>query len=154
MDPRIQIPSQKSKINTKKAMSFLLPLGIVGILFLSLVFYYSYQLKYGDMDTIPENLKSDAFTEGKALKNTNNVAITDEVSIRPFNPTFGNKNAKITLVSFIDFECPYSQASYPILRSIMEKHQNDIYFVFKHLPIEDLHPNSYEATLAASCAYG
>jgi len=135
-------------------MSFLLPLGIIGILFVSLVSYYSYQLKYGNMDTIPENLKSSAFTEGKALKNANTVALTEEVSLRPFNPTFGNKNAKITIVSFIDFECPYSQASYPIMRSLMEKHKDDIYFVFKHLPIEDLHPNSFEAALGASCAYG
>ena len=156
MDPRIQLPNKHAKKNLKKtAFSFMIPFFLFGLLFFGLVFYYYYQLRFGDIANIPTTLQSESITISTNLaKQENNTKKIKTIPIRPFNPTFGNKkNPKIKIISFIDFECPYCQQGYTTFRAIMEKYQNDVLFVFKHLPIEDLHPNSMNSAIASTCAH-
>lgn len=68
------------------------------------------------------------------------------------DPALGNPNAPITIVAFEDFECPYSGQSYPIIRELMLKYPDDIYFVYRDFPVTTTHPNAANAALASECA--
>lgn len=57
----------------------------------------------------------------------------------------GSESAKVKLVEFGDFQCPACGAFYPFVRGVLEKHPNDIYFVFKQFPLVSVHKNAYPA---------
>jgi Na+/H+ antiporter NhaA len=62
----------------------------------------------------------------------------------------GNPEAPVTLLEYGDFECPYCGAAAPIVERLLEK--VDLRFVFRHLPLTDVHPNAQTAAEAAEAA--
>ncbi|MDO8551337.1 MAG: DsbA family protein [bacterium] len=66
----------------------------------------------------------------------------------------GNKDAKVTIVEFSDFECPfcgrYNTGTYPqIDKDYIQT--NKIHYVFQHFPLP-MHPNAQKSAEAAECA--
>jgi protein-disulfide isomerase len=66
-------------------------------------------------------------------------------------PSRGKPDAPVTLVAFIDFECPYCRRDQPALKGILEKWPNEVRLVFKHFPL-GFHRNAFQAATAAVCA--
>jgi Na+/H+ antiporter NhaA len=64
----------------------------------------------------------------------------------------GNEAAPVTLLEYGDFECPYCANAAPIIRRILEHHSQDVRYVFRHLPLTDVHPNAQTAAEAAEAA--
>ncbi len=63
------------------------------------------------------------------------------------------KGAKgVTLVEYGDFQCPACGSYYPIVKSLVEKYQADIFFQFKNNPLESLHQNARAGSRAAEAA--
>jgi Na+/H+ antiporter NhaA len=62
----------------------------------------------------------------------------------------GNPDAPVTLLEYGDFECPYCGAAAPIVERLLEK--VDLRYVFRHLPLTDVHPNAQTAAEAAEAA--
>jgi protein-disulfide isomerase len=57
---------------------------------------------------------------------------------------WGPKDAKITIVEYSDFQCPYCARGYQTLQEVKKAYPNQIRFVFKHLPLE-MHPKAMPA---------
>lgn len=51
----------------------------------------------------------------------------------------GTKNAKITIVEYADFQCPACAMAHVRLKQFMDKHQGDVQFFYKNMPL-DFHP--------------
>jgi len=67
-------------------------------------------------------------------------------------PSFGPKDAKVTIVVFSDFECPYCRELAKTLRdNIPAKYPNDVRVIFEDFPITTMHPWAHEAAEAAHC---
>jgi NhaA family Na+:H+ antiporter len=64
----------------------------------------------------------------------------------------GAPGASVTLVEYGDFQCPYCGDAYPVVRSILERHGDRLRFVFRHMPLRDLHPRAQAAAEAAEAA--
>jgi protein-disulfide isomerase len=75
-----------------------------------------------------------------------------KIPIGPQDHTLGPRNAKITLVEYGDFECPYCGAAYPIVKDIIRAFGNDLLFAFRHFPITEIHPHAEHAAEAAEAA--
>jgi protein-disulfide isomerase len=80
------------------------------------------------------------------------------VSSIPLNgaPIKGRLDAPVTLVEYSDFQCPFCQRFFsntlPQIQSeFVDK--GKLKFAYKEFPVEELHPNSPAASLAAKCAY-
>ncbi len=58
---------------------------------------------------------------------------------------FGNKDAKVTIVEYSDFECPYCSKGHATIKEVLKEYGNDVRVVFKHLPL-DFHPNALPAS--------
>lgn len=54
----------------------------------------------------------------------------------PTSPVLGNKNAKLVLVNFTDFNCPFCKRFDPQLEDIVKKYPNDVAVVIKYLPFK------------------
>ncbi len=70
------------------------------------------------------------------------------VPIRPDNPVKGPTNAPITIVSFMDFQCPYCARSVSTIADLMEIYSGKIKLVYKNNPL----PNHTKAVDAAKAA--
>jgi protein-disulfide isomerase len=67
------------------------------------------------------------------------------------NPTLGPSDAKVTIVEFSDFECPYCKRSQEVNQKLREKYKGKIRWVFRDFPLE-FHENAMYAHMAANCA--
>ncbi len=63
----------------------------------------------------------------------------------------GNKNAKVKLVEYSDFECPYCERAYPTIKQLIQEYGDRISVEFKHFPLS-FHPNAAKAAEASECA--
>lgn len=67
-------------------------------------------------------------------------------------PSFGPQNAKIKIVVFSDFECPYCREFARTLRdNIPQKYPKDVKVIFEDFPIDSLHPWARAAAEASHC---
>jgi Na+/H+ antiporter NhaA/predicted DsbA family dithiol-disulfide isomerase len=68
-----------------------------------------------------------------------------------FDHIRGPEDAPVTLVEYGDFECPYCGQAEPIIRELLSGH-GDVRYVWRHLPLTDVHPNAELAAEAAEAA--
>ncbi|HRY82907.1 MAG TPA: thioredoxin domain-containing protein [Candidatus Moranbacteria bacterium] len=66
--------------------------------------------------------------------------------------TFGNNDAKVKVVIFSDFQCPYCKVFYKSLRDTMKNYKDNVLFSFKEFPLSEIHPQAENAALASMCA--
>ena len=52
----------------------------------------------------------------------------------------GGADAPVTLVEYGDFQCPYCGEAYPVVNELLERFGDQLRFVFRHMPLPDLHP--------------
>jgi protein-disulfide isomerase len=76
--------------------------------------------------------------------------VLDEAVSIPIDgdPSKGPANAKVTLIEFSDFQCPYCAVAVSNLNTILANHPTNVRLVFKQFPL-DIHS---EASLAAQAA--
>jgi protein-disulfide isomerase len=68
-------------------------------------------------------------------------------------PARGPADAKVTIVEFSDFQCPFCSRGYQILEEqVMPEYEGKVRLFFKHLPLKSIHPWAESAALAAECA--
>src|SRR5215207_1870021 len=63
----------------------------------------------------------------------------------------GQLNAPVTLVEYGDFECPFCGQAEPIVRELLRDF-GDVRYVWRHLPLNDVHQNTQLAAEAAEAA--
>ena len=55
-------------------------------------------------------------------------------------------------MQFGDYECPYCRDAAPALADLIARHPDDLRYVWRHFPIEDVHPYARRAAEAAEAA--
>lgn len=63
----------------------------------------------------------------------------------------GNKSAKVTMITYSDFECPFSKRHHPTLQKILDAYKNDVNVVYRHYPLS-FHQNAQKEAEASECA--
>jgi Na+/H+ antiporter NhaA len=64
----------------------------------------------------------------------------------------GAADAPVTLVEYGDYECPHCGRAAPVVRELLDRYAGQLRFVFRHLPLPDVHPNAALAAEAAEAA--
>lgn len=64
----------------------------------------------------------------------------------------GPFDAPLELVMYGDFQCPYCVAAQSIVRRVRERLEGRLRFVFRHLPLTEVHPDAERAAEAAEAA--
>jgi len=63
----------------------------------------------------------------------------------------GPARALVTIVEYGDFECPHCGQAEPVVRELLAGH-GDVRYVWRHLPLTDVHPHAQLAAEAAEAA--
>jgi protein-disulfide isomerase len=123
------------------------PMAWVGTLMTS----YLIRMKSGERITLTDIRKN-----ASTLKDTGDVnggvSSDDLDKLVPDGlvPEFGNRDARITIVAFIDYECPHCADLAPVLRRVMEAEKADVHLVIRDFPV--IEPTASRITAnAADC---
>ena len=64
----------------------------------------------------------------------------------------GPVNAPVKIVEFSDLDCPFCQRVHPTLKKITEEYGNKVVWVYRHFPLDQLHPDANKKAQATECA--
>ena len=64
----------------------------------------------------------------------------------------GAEDAPVTLLEYGDYECPYCGQAEVVIRELLRSFGDDLRYVWRHLPLNDVHPNAQAAAEAAEAA--
>jgi len=90
------------------------------------------------------------------------AASLQEVPIDPGRDFFrGPEDARVSIVEFTDFQCPFCTVAHTSLKEILERYPSDVRLVYKNFPLDlacnvdmsqQLHPYACRAAVMARCA--
>jgi len=66
--------------------------------------------------------------------------------------TLGPEDAPVTVVEYGDYQCPYCADMHPMLKAIAKSMGTQMRFVFRHMPLIEMHPYAQHAAEAAEAA--
>jgi protein-disulfide isomerase len=65
----------------------------------------------------------------------------------------GNPGAPVTLIEYSDFECPFCKSFHATLKKVVDESRGQLRWVYRHFPLDQLHPVKARKEAAASeCA--
>ncbi len=112
------------------------------------------QLKQAVQREVRAKRAREVFTR---LKKEAGYAVVLEGPVKPrktvdaTGPTRGGKNAKVVIVEFADFECPYCSKAHDTVMRVLKTYGDKVRIVFKHYPLS-FHPKAPQAAEATACA--
>lgn len=65
------------------------------------------------------------------------------------DPTASESAQVVTVVEFSDFQCPACKASQPAITQVMQRYPDSVRLVFRHFPLDSIHPNARLAAQAS-----
>jgi len=97
-------------------------------------------------DLLPRRLRT------RALLGTADTLVDLYLDVDPERDHIrGPLDAPVTVVEYGDFECPYCGRAEPIVRELLREF-GDVRYVWRHLPLNDVHPNTQLAAEASEAA--
>jgi protein-disulfide isomerase len=94
-----------------------------------------------------------AFVDG--LREKAQVAVALEpprIEVSAVGAALGPENAPITIVEFSDYECPFCKRAHPTVTEVVKRYPDKVRLVYRHFPLDNMHPNARPAAEASLCA--
>src|SRR3989344_7843867 len=140
--------SEKETITIEKAAIWKYAFFVILALFVVSLFTGGFGINAGTGNVVNTGTAPTptAVAEGSAIK------ITPSKS----DPVLGDEDAKITVYEFSDFQCPYCSRAFTgavtDLKNSNAFKDGDVNFVYRHLPLNSIHPLAQKAAEASVCA--
>jgi protein-disulfide isomerase len=68
------------------------------------------------------------------------------------SPLKGPKDAKVTIVKFSDYQCPFCGQAATLVEDVLKAYPKDVNMTYKQFPLVQIHPNAMPASKAALAA--
>ena len=97
--------------------------------------------------------------DGKTLARMTKLDLTKDPYVEAMKkidlngrPTRGNKDAKVVVVNFDDFQCPFcSRMHQTLFPQLLKEYGDRVEFVYKDYPLTEIHPWAVHAAVNANC---
>ncbi|MBX2864155.1 MAG: thioredoxin domain-containing protein [Leptolyngbyaceae cyanobacterium MAG.088] len=80
------------------------------------------------------------------------LASMDRATFIGNSPVKGSPNAAVVVVKFSDFECPFCAVAAGHMKTFVEEREDEVLYVYKHLPLKSIHPEAEPASKASWAA--
>ncbi len=130
-----------NSVQTTQTQSYAVPISIViaGV-FIALAVFFS----GGNTAQAPAG--QDAYQPQEEVDTTDQIRPVDDTDHYK-----GPKDAKVTIVEYSDFECPFCSRIHDTMNEIIAE-EDDVKWVFRQFPLDQLHPkNARKAAIASEC---
>jgi protein-disulfide isomerase len=74
------------------------------------------------------------------------------VEVATVGPSLGPEAAPVTIVEFSDFQCPFCSRAGPIVKQVLARYPEQVRVVYRHFPLDSIHPRARPAAEASACA--
>ena len=74
------------------------------------------------------------------------------VAVNPSDHNLGPSHAPVTVVEYGDFECPNCKQAAPAVKLLLQRFTGRVRLVYRHFPLEEVHPHALQAALASETA--
>lgn len=89
-----------------------------------------------------------ALADRAVRESENRAPVIDD----PRAPYTGAERPVVTIVEFLDYGCPFCQASFEPIRELVTERSEEVRLVIRNFPVDVLHPGATRAAAAALCA--
>lgn len=124
-EKRIEMQKEEQGSKLKKLIVWLLVLGVA--------FWFGYKAYKFFTTPVPE------------------VAVTP-IEVYESDWVKGDREAKVTLIEYGDFQCPACATYAPIMKKLLDETPNDLRIVYRHFPLLQIHKNALPSSKAAEAA--
>ena len=135
-------------INSNFVVILLVVLGFAGGFFAGSVWTENQLLKNGGGAAPPIGADPTNAGVGDLGPTADQLATLPEVS--EDDHIRGNRNAKVVLVEYSDFECPFCARFHPTMEQVREEYGNDVAWVYRHYPLS-FHPQAQPSAEVSEC---
>lgn len=123
---------------------------ILLLVFVWRVLYFSNLIRTGEINTLDTRYASNQSQSILALAPMENLG--DVKLASSDDPYLGSREAKVTIVEFADFSCPYCRQSSFMMRALAARYGDQILYIYRDWPVVEMHPQALLAAQAAECA--
>lgn len=138
----------------RRGVSSFGPMLVIGLalalamLFLWRVWGYYRMISRGESVDLPQYASQ--FTTSSSGSVAPSGAFADVATLD--DPSIGPAGAKLTIVEFVDYECPFCNAVSATVRELAAAYQDSVRFIIRDFPVTELHANALIAAEGAGCA--
>ncbi len=126
-------------------------LGVVLILLIGLLQHELSKKPTQVKQTSPNMTKS--LSDGKQKEKAAFTRPVHEIAFHDQSFSVGSNQPKVTVVEFLDFQCPFCKQMVPVFHQLIREYENKpVTFVFRHFPIITKHEFAFNSALGAECA--
>lgn len=69
------------------------------------------------------------------------------------DPSYGPRDAKVVVIEFSDFQCPFCAELYPVLKQAMKNYGDRVLFIYRDFPLVSDHPQALLGAMGGECAH-
>ena len=125
------------------ATVFLLSLALFAFVGVDRVFQ-----TFGSKTQTDDALSSEQSISSPNLKQEDENLLIADVAVR--DHVRGPRDAGVSIVEFVDLDCPYCAQFHPTMLRIMQNYP-DVNWIYRHFPLDPVHPNAFTKAVAAEC---
>ncbi len=79
-------------------------------------------------------------------------SIAEAAQLRDSDQTKGAVDPLVTIIEYSDFQCPACKSVHPTLAQLVDTYPDQVQLVYRHFPLNQIHPNAQKAAEAAEAA--
>lgn len=137
----IQIKNPKNKIKFK--LTTPIAVIIAGLIIALSIFLGGYTKPIDA--PVAQRAAGEQPNQNELLENV--LPISEEDHVR------GSSNPKVTIIEYSDYECPFCKRFHFIMNEVIAKYEDDVAWVYRHFPLDSIHPEkARKEAMAAECA--
>lgn len=152
----IDSPAGQPVLKKTRVKSIVVIISTILMLILISVFiwrvaYFANLIRTGEINTLDLRFAGNQTTSSLVGSDLEDTAVVSLATLD--DPYLGSRDAKVTIVVFSDFSCPYCRQSSFIMRSLAVKYGDQINYIFRDFPMSEIYPQALLAAQAANCAF-
>jgi len=152
-EPVVSPPVQPVSRGSRRLVTFFFVLVLLLMIFFGYkVFTYYRQLQLGTLDVGSLSFQSTAATQNRLVAIAQAAPGSGELATAD-DPSIGPADAKLTIVQFADFGCPFSEQESYVVTAIARQYPDDVRVIYRDFPLIDIHPGADLAAQAGGCAH-